>query len=69
MQEEAGLIVSRLLIQKQQREGLTDKQLAAVFGVNPSTIWRWRNGDISKKAAALIFLVLHEHTTKVPVSA
>ena len=56
----ATLIINETLDRIQKRRNIGVGALASELGVDPATIWRWRQGDIGKAAAILIPLIVKE---------
>ncbi len=47
-------LVNDLLDHEREACNLTEEQLAAKWGVEPSTLWRWRKGKILSKQCRLL---------------
>jgi transcriptional regulator with XRE-family HTH domain len=54
-------VVNAALDRARQAHGLTDEALAEKLGIEASTLWRWRNGKISKSIRILVPLIMCEH--------
>lgn len=57
MSNDIQQVINAVLDRVRQERNLTDDQLAAELGVEESTIWRWRCGQVGKSARILIPLI------------
>lgn len=55
--ELSGLIRRAITHARQERGLPSDKALADALGIDPVTLWRWKEGDVGRAAAILVPLI------------